>query len=29
MLRDELNYQGIMYLLEKDLQDALKEDGAT
>ena len=29
MLRDYLKYQGTIYLPEEDLQDALKEDGAT
>ena len=28
-LRDQLKYQGTIYLSEDDLQDALKEDGAT
>ena len=29
MLRDQLKYQGTLYLPEEDLQDARKEDGAT
>ena len=29
MLRDQLKFQGTIYLPEEDLQDALKEDRAT
>ena len=29
MQKDQLKYQGTVYLSEKDLQDDLKEDGAT
>ena len=29
MLRDQLIYQGTIYLSEDDFQDVLKEDGAT